>query len=66
VPQTLPDPNSTPRAVVAITAVENVRAVPLWQLADTAERMLHRIIPLADAAKRRSQRSTRRCDRGPG
>ena len=49
--QILPDPNSTPRAVVATTAVENVRAVPLWQLADTAERMLQRIIPPADASK---------------
>jgi len=51
VPQTLPDPNSTPRAVVTTTAVENVRAVPLRQLANTAERMLQRIIPPADASK---------------
>lgn len=50
-PQTMPDPNSTPRAILTVTAVENVRAVPLRQLADTAERMLQRIVPPADAAK---------------
>lgn len=50
-PQTFPDLNSTPRAVVATTVVENVRAAPLRQLADTAERMLQRIIPPANASK---------------
>jgi len=51
VAQTLPDPNSTPRVAFTATAVENVRAVPLRQLADTAERALRRIILPADASK---------------
>lgn len=50
-PQTLPDPDGTPRAAFTATAVENVRAVPLWQLANIAERMLQRIVPPADTAK---------------
>ena len=49
--QTLPNPNSTPRANFTATAVENVRTIPLRQLADTAERMLHRIVQPADTAK---------------
>ena len=51
VAQILPDPNSMPRVAVATTAVENVRTVPLWQLADTVEWMLQRIIPPANASK---------------
>lgn len=47
----IPDPDQVQRAVLATTQVPNLRAVPLMQLADTAERMLRRIVPQAGGEK---------------
>lgn len=47
----MPDPNQVQRAVLATTQVPNLRAVPLMQLADTAERIVRRIVPQPDGRK---------------
>lgn len=47
----MPDPDQVQRAAVATTRVPNLRTVPLLQLADTAESVLRRIVPLPDAKR---------------
>lgn len=47
----MPDPDQVQRAVLVTTQVPNLRAVPLNQLADTAERIVRRIMPPTDAQK---------------
>ena len=47
----MPDPDQVQRAVLATTQVPNLRAVPLLQLADLAEKTVRRIVPQAGGEK---------------
>ncbi len=47
----MPAPDQVQPAAVATTQVPNLRAVPLNQLADTAEQIVRRIVPAGNAKK---------------
>lgn len=47
----MPDPDQVPRVPLLATQVPNLRAVPLRQLADTAEQIVRRIVPHSSGEK---------------